>query len=369
MNYPPYYSNKGSILFIVLLFISFITVIVLVYNLKFDSEIMFIENENHKLHAYINCFSGTQFAINRFLTSSMKNTTELKGAFNEIFNPRLFLDGSQIKLKLSDLVHKKFKNKIPGEILRQLNNAEISISLQDSAGLINFLRLRRSLLKNFLLLFEIEDNQAEIIIDSIYDWVDPDDFPRLMGAEKEFYLNYTDNVPPNRIIYSINELQLIRGIDPGIFDEIKDYIDFSVDNRGLNPNTMPGFLFKIFGSLNEADIEKIINMRRQEEFKNFSLLINRTTPHLSPYLDSFQFLASNTIYIKVTSKMGNSKFFYIRFKMNKVKKEKNKKIRFLKISRKSLSEKYLRDIYSTDSWVEGIEEQRISKVQYEYERE
>lgn len=356
MNYPPYYSNKGSILFIVLLFISFVAVIVLVNSLNFDSEIMFVENEYHKLNAYINCFSGAQFAINRFLTSSMKNTTELKGAFNEIFRPRLLLDGSRIKLKLSDLVHKKFKSKIPGEIIRQLDNAEISVSLQDSAGLVNFLRLRRSLLKKFLLLFELEDKQAEIIIDSIYDWMDPDDFPRLMGAEKEFYLNYTNNVPPNRIVYSINELQLIRGIDPGIFDKIKDYIDFSVDNRGLNPNTMPGFLFKIFGTLSEADIERIINMRRQEEFRNFSLLISRTTPDLSPFLESFQFLSSNTIYIKIKSKMKNSKFFYIRFKIDKVKKEKNKEIRFLKISGKRLSEKHLGDIYSTNSWVEGIEE-------------
>jgi hypothetical protein len=286
----------------------------------------------------------------------MKNRMELRGVFNEISNPRLFLDGSQNHLKLSDLINEKSRRKIPGETIRQLEKAEISLSLQDSAGLVNFLRLKKNMLKNFLLLFEIEDNHAEIIIDSVYDWIDPDDFPRLMGGEKNFYLKYTDNVPPNRVIYSKDELLLIRGMNAKLYENIKNYIDFSTDNRGLNPNTMPKFLFKIFGTLSDKDIEKIVHVRRQEEYRNFSSFISRTTPNLSTFLDSLQFFASNTIYIKIKSKMENNKFFYIKFKINKIKREKNKGIKILNISGESLSEEYLRAIYSINSWVEGIED-------------
>ncbi len=73
------------------------------------------------------------------------------------------------------------------------------------------------------LLFEemgIDLGEAEILTDSLIDWMDQDELKRLNGAEKDDYdLDGKEYKPPNEILKDFEELRLIQGFDEQFFDE------------------------------------------------------------------------------------------------------------------------------------------------------
>src|SRR5439155_15347305 len=74
------------------------------------------------------------------------------------------------------------------------------------------------LLQQALLLMGVDPSEMTPVINSILDWIDPDDKMRLQGAETEYY-NTLD--PPyeakNGPIDDLTELLLIRGVTPELY--------------------------------------------------------------------------------------------------------------------------------------------------------
>lgn len=64
----------------------------------------------------------------------------------------------------------------------------------------------------------VDVSEASQVTDSILDWIDPDDQPRLSGAESDYYLGLQ---PPyqakNGPLDDLTELMLIRGVSPDMF--------------------------------------------------------------------------------------------------------------------------------------------------------
>ena len=73
------------------------------------------------------------------------------------------------------------------------------------------------------LLFEemgIDLSDAEILTDSLIDWMDQDDLKRLNGAEKDDYeLDSKEYKPSNEMLKDFDELKLIAGFDEQFFNE------------------------------------------------------------------------------------------------------------------------------------------------------
>jgi hypothetical protein len=73
------------------------------------------------------------------------------------------------------------------------------------------------------LLFEemgIDLSDAEILTDSLIDWMDQDDLKRLNGAEKDDYeLDSKEYKPSNEMLKDFDELKLIQGFDEQFFNE------------------------------------------------------------------------------------------------------------------------------------------------------
>ncbi|CAK8716140.1 General secretion pathway protein K [Candidatus Electrothrix laxa] len=78
-------------------------------------------------------------------------------------------------------------------------------------------KLQRSLWKRFLLLEsldleDLDEDQAAIMLDSLVDWLDPDDEKEENGGEKEYYTGLDPSyVPTNGPLTLIEDLVLIRG--------------------------------------------------------------------------------------------------------------------------------------------------------------
>ncbi len=91
----------------------------------------------------------------------------------------------------------------------------------------------RGVLLNIMRAWGLKLDEAQIVVDSLYDWVDQDDFQRLHGAEKKFY--NTPGLPFNRPFRSVDEMAQVRGMNeverryPGWRDWFSVYSSGTVD--------------------------------------------------------------------------------------------------------------------------------------------
>jgi general secretion pathway protein K len=112
-----------------------------------------------------------------------------------------------------------------------------SVKIKNEAGKININRADQNLLRMMLNGFELDDNDKDIIVDSILDWRDKDDLRRLHGAEDEYYQTLAEPYhAKNDDFESVEELLLVRGITPEIFHGgLKDIVAVYAEKEGGSP--------------------------------------------------------------------------------------------------------------------------------------
>lgn len=127
----------------------------------------------------------------------------------------------------------------------RLGPGTFSVKLTDCERKFNVNVADPMILGQTLKLVGVDVAEAGQIADSILDWIDPDDQPRLSGAESDFYLGQN---PPyqakNGPLDDLSELLLIRGVVPEMFfgtDLSQIDVPRSVTGRALavNKNTGP----------------------------------------------------------------------------------------------------------------------------------
>jgi type II secretory pathway component PulK len=98
-----------------------------------------------------------------------------------------------------------FKNEI------QVQNGGATWTIVDLERKVNINTANEALLQQGLLVMGVDAGQMTPIVNSILDWIDPDDTPRVQGAESEFYQGLN---PPyfakNGPIDDISELLMIK---------------------------------------------------------------------------------------------------------------------------------------------------------------
>ena len=307
--------DRGSVIFIVLVFIISITILVGISTMKITSEADFIQDEFSRLKAYTSCISGFEFLKNRLITGA-QNNIELLDGMNDPHSPRLLLDGSDIPFHLQDMIQDKYRQHLT---LTDLTAMDFTLQLQDSGGLINVFQVDRSLFKNLLEHYGFDPRDGDVILDSLFDWMDKDHFTRAHGAESDYYQEKFGYAAANRLLDSRDELLLIRGMTHDIYDKIGNLLDFNVDNQGLNANTMPAEAFYLFKGISPQIIERIMEKRLEPKgIEAVSVLTLVSGYNFSAYPHAFQFFTSNTTYVKIKAQMNEERFFYILFRLDRL---------------------------------------------------
>lgn len=87
------------------------------------------------------------------------------------------------------------------------------------------------------LLFILELNPG--IAEAIVDWIDPDDVTSGgSGAEYDYYQALNPGYrTPNRLVYEISELRMVRGISPVVWDVLEPYVTALPLITSVNVNT------------------------------------------------------------------------------------------------------------------------------------
>ncbi|HUI08036.1 MAG TPA: type II secretion system minor pseudopilin GspK [Verrucomicrobiae bacterium] len=128
-------------------------------------------------------------------------------------------------------------------------------------------------LKRLLNLLGVDPFDADIIVDSILDWIDTDDLTRLNGAESDYYQSLS---PPYRAknapIDRIEELLLVRGVTPELFHGTPATNDTeaqpglenvltTMSSGRVNVNTASAVVLRALLNIDEDQIQAILTRR------------------------------------------------------------------------------------------------------------
>ncbi len=112
--------------------------------------------------------------------------------------------------------------------------------------------------------------------DSLADWIDKDDEPRLYGAEVSDYLNArpTPYRPGNAYLKTVDDLLMIKGYSPEVFARISPFVSAYNDGGLVNINTASKeALMALSDDMTEELANKIIDHRAETPFTDRSDLM------------------------------------------------------------------------------------------------
>lgn len=92
------------------------------------------------------------------------------------------------------------------------------IRVMGEAGKVNVNTVSDPTLRKMIGQLGLEGEARDVVVDSILDWRDPDDFYRINGAESDYYQSLKEPYhSKNGNFDSIEELLLVRGVTPALF--------------------------------------------------------------------------------------------------------------------------------------------------------
>ena len=161
----------------------------------------------------------------------------------------------------------------------QLGDGNYTVKVTDESGKLDINTVSDILLKNLLMNFGIEEQDADIIVDSILDWRDPDDLHRLNGAEDDYYLSLPNPYEAKDDKFdTLEELLLVRGITPEILygnEEKKGIINFltvHAHSNRVNINAAPKEVLMAIPGMSSEFADSIIDIRSTKEIMSMQEL-------------------------------------------------------------------------------------------------
>lgn len=223
----------------------------------------------------------------------------------------------------------------------RLGEGRINVRIQDLERKFNVNVVDEPFLDRTMQVIGVDSVAAEVIVDSLLDWLDGNQEPRLNGADGEDYITtpnppFPPYMPKNGPIDHIAELLLIRGIEPSLYYGLGGETSSPVTNSDLssetvglrdiftsmggprvNINTASTVVLSLIPGLNEILAREIVRFRQGEDqldgtiddmpFRNLSDLraVPGMDPELMDHLRRFCITYSKTFEVIVESQFGD----------------------------------------------------------------
>lgn len=118
--------------------------------------------------------------------------------------------------------------------------AEVAVRLTDESAKIDINTANNELLKGLFRQAGMGEDDAARLLDAVLDWRDQDSLRRPNGAEEPEYEQAGLKVAPaNGPFQSTEELQLVLGMRPEVYQRIAPMITVHSRQAGVNPNLAP----------------------------------------------------------------------------------------------------------------------------------
>lgn len=153
--------------------------------------------------------------------------------------------------------------------IQMSDDLNFEIDIEDETGKLSLTQITPLILNTLFEEMGVSLPDAEILTDSLLDWIDNDDLTRLNGAEVDYYERLSPPYKPsNESLKSLNELFLIKGFDifflddDGIpnylYDQFKGAISI-YHNELVNLNTAKALVHKVVSRVDGHNSEAIYN--------------------------------------------------------------------------------------------------------------
>jgi general secretion pathway protein K len=192
---------------------------------------------------------------------------------------------------------------------QRFGTGEFSVHIDNSAGLIDLNAAGEVLLGLMVNTLDISDREKAVIVDSILDWRDSDDFHRLNGAENQYYQSLPNSYAcKNAAFGAVEELLLVRGMRPELFyKNLKPIVTIIPETKAkptakgqssqgsarttrgqININAAPRRLLEALPQITAEQVQSLIDYRTSGDFISMAeirdLIGAQTFSVISPYI-------------------------------------------------------------------------------------
>lgn len=190
-------DQRGAVLIVVLWVILGVSLLALSFSASIRTEVDAARNVVEQKQAYYLARAGIEYAVYEILKTQ-----------------RAFIQSQTGEGLAIDAIPPALR----GFLSLQLTGGRADIKIIDETGKININTAPDHLIFNLLLMIGVEPVQADIITDSVIDWLDPDELISPFGAESEYYLSLPGPYPAKNGFFDVpEELLLVRGVTPEIY--------------------------------------------------------------------------------------------------------------------------------------------------------
>ncbi len=307
-------NSRGIALILVLWVVTILSVIVLEFCFAMRTELNITKNYKEELEAHAMAEGGVERAVAELVYKNDPRVQQLRKTF-----------------KLEEIPTEKKEWMTDGRpYLFSFDRGVCEVRVTSEAGKVNINLVSEQMLKKILENLGVELEKREIIVDSIMDWRDTDDFYRINGAENDYYQSLKEPYfCKNGPLSSIEEMLLIRGITPDLFygrkrkteEEtpqdsligLKDIFSIYSPMQQIDINSATEAALRMILGISPPMARQIVQAREEKTFENQSDLLQRV-PELAPLIGQISPLIqfrSMTSYYTIESrakyKEGDSK--------------------------------------------------------------
>ncbi len=138
----------------------------------------------------------------------------------------------------------------------------VQVEASDLGATLNINQLSEVEIRQ-LFSFVLRDYQlADQLAQSITDWIDIDDQPRVAGAEREQYLRDGLMVlPTNGPFREVHDLIHVAGMTPDILARVRPYLTTYGSGTRVNVNTAPEAVLRALPGMTDVIVANILGMR------------------------------------------------------------------------------------------------------------
>lgn len=140
----------------------------------------------------------------------------------------------------------------------------VEVSMTDESGKIDINTASDALIRGLFLAQGMKEDEAAALTDAILDWRDADSLKRLRGAEEAEYLaaGYPYK-PANAAFQSNEELRLVMGMNPELFDKVAPLITIYSRQPGINASIASRGTLRALPGATDVLVDQYIAQREQ----------------------------------------------------------------------------------------------------------
>ena len=321
-------SQHGIALFMVLWVLVLLSVIAGEFGYTTRTELKITRNFKELTESYYLATAGINHAIYNIVQTDLRARKHVgsKAADSEAFKTFFasLLDAGQTQTNAPIELTESGDAPNPWRVNTTIpsipyGNGAIEVRIENESGKININAANESMLQMVLNGFDLDEDEKAVIVDSILDWRDSDDFHRLNGAEEDYYQKLEKPYQAkNGPFTSLDELLLVRGVSPSLFygglqDMLTIYPEsptaagatqqllqtvqkqtgqsVNVNTRSalrININAASVNMLKALPLMNDALVAEIQQFRKEKDFKSLTELQEILGPDVynavSPYI-------------------------------------------------------------------------------------